>query len=141
MQKGMIAKTYNRAGVYNGGWAATFCLDVMIQEETHGARDIDDLFRLLLDQFGLHDKRYTSVDLAFAASEVAGDDLSDFFRTHIAGTDPLPVKDCLRRAGFNAQILNYAGEAFIAPNNSATAAQKRVQHHLLEGTPAIGKSR
>jgi len=32
LPKDTVAKTYNRAGVYNGGWVATYCIDMMIQQ-------------------------------------------------------------------------------------------------------------
>jgi predicted metalloprotease with PDZ domain len=38
MPSGMIAKTYNRAGIYNGGWVASSCLDTMIQTDTKGKK-------------------------------------------------------------------------------------------------------
>jgi hypothetical protein len=38
LPKDTVAKTYNRAGVYNGGWVATYCIDMMIQQDTNGKK-------------------------------------------------------------------------------------------------------
>ena len=106
-----VAKTYNRAGVYNGGWVATYCIDMMIQRDMNGKKDLDDLFRLLLDRYGLTGKRCTTADLAQSASEVAGIDLSDFFATYIAAPNTLPVQQCLKDGGYYSQILSSRSRA------------------------------
>src|ERR1700730_7906166 len=75
---GAVAKTYNRPGVYSGGWVAAFCLDTMIQKQSGGQKELDDLFRLMESRFGLTGTEYTPEDLQRAASEVAGINLADF---------------------------------------------------------------
>jgi predicted metalloprotease with PDZ domain len=128
--KGTVAKTYNRAAIYNGGWVATYCIDMLIQHRTSGKKGLDDLFRLLLQNYGLTKKRYTVADLAQNASEVAGVDLSEFFAKYVTAPNPLPVQECLKIGGFDAQILNYAGEAFITPSITATALEKTLRERL-----------
>jgi predicted metalloprotease with PDZ domain len=134
LPKDTVAKTYNRAGVYNGGWVATYCIDMMIQQDTNGKKDLDDLFRLLLDRYGLTGKQYTTADLAQSASEVAGIDLSDFFATYIAAPKTLPVQQCLKDGGYDSQILNYAGEAFVVPSHTATELEKSIRNRLSVGS-------
>jgi hypothetical protein len=68
-----------------------------------------------------------------AASEVAGHNLSPFFQTYIIAPDPLPVQECLKDAGFNGLVLNYAGEAFVTPDRRAPSQAMRFRKHLLEG--------
>jgi predicted metalloprotease with PDZ domain len=133
LPKGEIAKTYNRAGVYNGGLVASLCIDALIGRYTHGARDIDDLFRVLLERHGLNARPYTPSDLMNAASEAAGYDLSPFFQTYIYSPNPLPVQDCLTDAGFKGLVLNYAGEAFVTSDRGASPQAMRFRKHLLEG--------
>jgi predicted metalloprotease with PDZ domain len=60
---GAVAKTYNRPGVYSGGWVAAFCLDTMIQKQSGGKKEQDDLFRLMESRFGLTGTEYTPEDL------------------------------------------------------------------------------
>jgi predicted metalloprotease with PDZ domain len=111
---GTIAKTYNRPGVYSGGWVATFCLDTIIQKQTGGQKGLDDLFRLMENRFGLTGNEYTPEDLQRAASEVAGTNLAEFFSHYIALPEPLRVKECLSDAGFQASIVDYGGEVYVS---------------------------
>lgn len=130
MPPGMIAKTYNRAGVYNGGWVASFCLDTLIQTDTKGEKGLDDVFRLLFTNFGTNGKHWTPQDLVQVSSEVAGTDLSRFFQKYIAEANPLPVHECLARAGFDGLILNYGGEAQVTPTANANGMAKEIREHL-----------
>jgi predicted metalloprotease with PDZ domain len=71
MPAGTIAKTYNRAGIYNGGWVASFCLDTFIQTETQGKKGLDDAFRLMFSNFGTTGKQWTQRDLVRLSSRFA----------------------------------------------------------------------
>jgi len=132
---GTVAKTYNRPGVYSGGWVATFCLDTMIQKQTGGRKGIDDLFRLMESRFGLTGNEYTAEDLQKAASEVAGTNLAGFFSRYIASSESLPVKECLSDAGFEASIVDYGGEVYISRALLPSASARAIRRQLLNGTP------
>jgi len=130
-----VAKTYNRPGVYSGGWVAAFCLDAMIQKQTGGRKGIDDLFRLMESRFGLTGNEYTPEDVQRAASEIAGTDLTRFFARYIASSESLPVKECLSDAGFEASIVDYGGEVYISRALSPSASALAIQRRLFNGTP------
>jgi predicted metalloprotease with PDZ domain len=125
----------NRFGVYDGGWAAAFCLDGLIQESSRGARALDDLMRALHEQFALADRAFTREDFIRVLSEVAGADLSGFFHQHIAGTEPLPLEACLARAGYEGAFQRYAGELWINPVASPSLMQTATQRRILMGPP------
>jgi predicted metalloprotease with PDZ domain len=108
-------KDVNRPGIYNGGVVASFCLDTMIQKQTSGQKNLEDLLRLMMTRYGLTGKQYSPDDLIRDASEVAGTELSGFFSRYIASRERLPVKQCLADAGFDAALADYGGEAFIFP--------------------------
>src|SRR5215470_10762005 len=130
MPPGMIAKTYNRAGVYNGGWVASLCLDTMIQTDTVGEKGLDDVFRLMFINFGTTRKQWVPQDLVRVSSEVAGTDLSSFFQKYIADANPLPVQECLAKAGFDGLILNYGGEAYVTPTANPNRLAQEIREHL-----------
>jgi predicted metalloprotease with PDZ domain len=132
---GTIAKTYNRPGVYSGGWVAAFCLDTMIQKHTGGQKGLDDLFRLMESRFGLTGNEYTPEELQEVASEVAGTNLMGFFSRYIASPEPLPVKECLSNAGFEASIVDYGGEAYISRVLSPSASALAIRRQILTGRP------
>jgi predicted metalloprotease with PDZ domain len=126
-------KTRYRLGVYDGGWATAFCLDVIIRDETKGKKSLDDLMRLMYERFGLTSKKYLYVDLIAAASEIAGRDMNDFFKKYIEGKEQLPVLDCLKRSGFEGYTQFYDGEIYIKKSTTATAGQSAIQRGLLRG--------
>jgi predicted metalloprotease with PDZ domain len=133
MPDGMIAKTYNRPGVYSGGWVASFCVDTMIQTNTKGKKGLDDVFRALLTNYGLTGKQWTAKDLVHLSSEAAGTDLSKFFEKHVASPNPLPVTECLANAGFDGSILNYSGEAYVSPKQNPGRLAQEIREHLWSG--------
>jgi predicted metalloprotease with PDZ domain len=135
--KDTVAKTYNRAGVYNGGWVATYCIDMKIQHATQGKKSLDDLFRLMLTRFGLPGKRYTVADLQQAASDISGTDFSDFFSNYISAPNELPVNECLKEGGYAAQILNYAGEAFVSPDKQANKLEIAIRNGVIRAHPGV----
>ncbi len=122
-----------RLGVYDGGWSAAFCLDVIIRDETKGKKNLDDMMRLMYERFGLTLKKFRYDDLIAAASEIAGRDMNDFFKKYIEGKQQLPVLDCLKRSGFEGYTQFYDGEIYIKKSPGATTEQSAIQRGLLRG--------
>jgi predicted metalloprotease with PDZ domain len=87
----------------------------------------------MYERFGLTSKKYLYVDLIAAASEIAGRDMSDFFKKYIEGREQLPVLDCLKRSGFEGYTQFYDGEIYIKKSATATAAQSAILRGLLRG--------
>jgi len=132
-------KDYNRPAVYSGGVVAAFCLDTTIQKQSRGAKSLEDLLRLMMDQYGLTGKQWTRDDLVRDASKIAGADLSGFFSRYIASRGMLPVKQCLTEAGLDAALLDYAGEAFISfqePHHRRRLSFEKASHSSSE-TPVF----
>ncbi|MDQ3063597.1 MAG: hypothetical protein M3R14_12180, partial [Acidobacteriota bacterium] len=119
--------------VYDGGWSAAFCLDVIIRDETKRKKNLDDMMRLMYERFGLTLKKFRYDDLIAAASEIAGRDMNDFFKKYIEGKQQLPVLDCLKRSGFEGYTQFYDGEIYIKKSSGATAEQSAIQRGLLRG--------
>jgi predicted metalloprotease with PDZ domain len=132
---GVVAKTYNRPGVYSGGWVAAFCLDTVIQKQTGGQKELDDLFRLMESRFGFTGTEYTPEDLQRAASEVAGTNLAEFFSKYIASPESFPVKDCLCDAGFEASVVDYGGEVYLSRVLTPSPNARAIRKQLLNGKP------
>ncbi len=129
-------KGRNRFGVYDGGWATAFCLDGLIQEKSGGARALDDAMRTLHERYALHDRPFTRAEFVEAMSEAAGADLGDFFRRYVDGQEPLPLADCLDRAGLEGAFQDYAADVWITPLAAPTETQQRIFRRITEGPPA-----
>jgi predicted metalloprotease with PDZ domain len=124
----------NRFGVYDGGWAAAFCIDGLIQEASGGRHALDDLMRALHERFALIDRPFSRADFVQLASELSGRDLASFFDRHIAGSEALPLEDCLARAGYEGAFQRYAGELWINPVSSPSTMQRMTQQRILGGS-------
>jgi predicted metalloprotease with PDZ domain len=112
-------KGYNRFGVYDGGWTVALCLDARLREGSGGTRTIEDLLSALWERYGRPRTPYRYEDVIAAASDVAGEDLTAFFADHVAAREDLPVEECLRTLGYTLYSKPYAGEAYLAPADSA----------------------
>ena len=106
-------KTSYRFGVYNGGWAVAFGMDMTIRAATHGKRSLDDFMRLVYDRFGLTGKKASYDDLVTAAVDVGGDTLRDVFAKYVRGVDVMPMSAWLTALGYEALVQDYAAEIYI----------------------------
>ena len=106
-------KTTYRFGVYNGGWAVAFGMDMTIRTATHGKRSLDDFMRLVYDRFGLTGKKASYDDLVAAAVDVGGDAMRDVFAKYVRGVEVMPMSAWLTDLGYEALVQDYAAEIYI----------------------------
>lgn len=122
-------KSFYRFGVYNGGAVAAFVLDILIQEKTKGAKNLDDLMRYMFTHYGINKKAFVLGDLENAIETVAGFDPRDFFTRYIRGTEILPFKACLDKIGYRIEFVDYEAEAYIrkksTPKNVVLTSWKK----------------
>jgi hypothetical protein len=109
---------------------AAFCLDTMIQTQTEGQKNLEDLLRLMMTRYGPTGKQWSRDDLIRDVSEVAGTDLSGFFTHYIASRKRLPLKQCFADAGFDVVLADYGGEAFIFPQTNASRSARAIYEQL-----------
>jgi len=76
------------------GAVVAFLLDARLRAQ---GKSLDGWLTYLEERFD--GKRYSAADLAAAASDYTGADLTGFFRDHVTGIEPLPVERWLRDAG------------------------------------------
>lgn len=85
--------------VYSKGPLINLCLDIRLRELSNGAYGVQDLIADLLDKFG-KDKPFKDDDLFEEIYKVSGfSELKVFVEKHIAGTNPLPLKETLLKVG------------------------------------------
>lgn len=114
---------HRKVSIYNEGALLAFMLDVQIRRHTGNEYSLDDVMRLLYNDFGLQERGYTAVDYKRLAEEVAHADFSHFFNHHVFGT--APYNDLLDAS------LNYLGLRLeIKPSN---LANERVFGFKTEG--------
>src|SRR6266849_5164100 len=77
---------------YDGGQVVGHLLDFAIREQTNNRKRLYDWMRLPYQRNALPKPGFEPDDAIRAASEIAGTDMSDFFRRYISGKDPLPYE-------------------------------------------------
>jgi predicted metalloprotease with PDZ domain len=114
---------YNRPedsiSYYGKGELVGVALDILIRDSTDNRASLDDMMRLLNEEFARRGRFYNeSEDLRAAAEEAirskalaAHPDLKDFFTRYVSGTDEIPFDDLLGRAGW---LLKDAGQRHAA---------------------------
>ncbi|MDQ6652056.1 MAG: PDZ domain-containing protein [Acidobacteriota bacterium] len=107
---------------YPKGELIGMVLDLMIRGKTNGKASLDDVMRRMYDKFYLKSpnatyylrgRGYVTEDFQRVASEVAGYDLSDFFRRYIRGVEILPYDEALGYMGLRL-VRAQAREPFNA---------------------------
>ncbi len=124
---------------YNKGSVAAFLLDMRIRRASDGEKSLDDAMRLAYERFS-GDKGYRSEDFRKTASEVAGEDLSEWFRRAVDSTEELEYDAALGYLGLRFK------KADVSENGEAAAwwgAKTDVRGGILlvteipRGTPAF----
>lgn len=76
-------------------------LDWKIRRHSGGRKSLDDLMMAMYQQFGpLTSQRYTNEDIFQIASDLTGENLSDFYLKYVLRTEELPLAECLDELGF-----------------------------------------
>jgi predicted metalloprotease with PDZ domain len=93
---------------YPKGETVALALDLIIRGRSHGRASLDEVMRRAYakfylespnDSYYLKGRAYTVEEFERLASEVAGFDLSDFFRRYVHSVEPLPYDEALAYVG------------------------------------------
>ncbi|HKV48528.1 MAG TPA: hypothetical protein VJN69_10590 [Candidatus Acidoferrales bacterium] len=122
---------------YNKGDILGVLLDLAIRDATGNRKSLDDVMRLMNDEYAKQGKLYDdSSGVCRAVEEVSGKDFNDFFARYVAGTDEIPYDKFLGLAGLTlTSEPRDGGQRYtIAEAPQATARQLRIRKGLLHGT-------
>jgi predicted metalloprotease with PDZ domain len=93
---------------YPKGEVLGLTLDLLIRGKTHGKASLDDVMRRMYEEFYLKSpnatyylrgRGYRNEDFARVVSEVAGTDMSDFFKRYVRGVEPPPYEEAFAQVG------------------------------------------
>ena len=115
--------------IYGGGLFAGIALDMMIRESTNNRKSLDDLMRQFYKTYAGSDETYTTGDVLSAVNRLSGADLSPFFKTHIYGTEPIPVERYLSKAGYSVTIQN--GQLMAKPKTDMSELERNIHKGFL----------
>jgi len=120
---------------YDGGQVAGHLLDFAIRQETGNRKSLDDWMRLLYSRYALPKPGFEPGDAVHAASEVAGRDLSDFFRRYISGKEPLPYEQYFAYAGLSVVRERVADQAWAGIAALRGEEGRPLIDSLIPGSP------
>lgn len=108
---------------YNKGEIVSVLLDLAIRRATNGERSLDDVVRLLWEEYGKTGRGLEEDAIERAVATVA--DVGAFFACYVDGTDALPYEELFGSVGIAFSAL--ANE----PDLASLAARLRVSEGLL----------
>lgn len=128
----------NRSISYYGkGQILGVMLDLAIRDATDNHKSLDDVMRLMNDEYAKRAKFYNGDTAIRAAVEtVAGRDFNDFFRRYVAGVDEIPYNTFLALAGLELKSNGTKDREVysIAEAPQATERQMKIRTGMLRGT-------
>ena len=93
---------------YPKGEVLGLVLDLLIRGKTHGKGSLDDVMRRMYEEFYLQSpnatyylrgRGYRNEDFEHVVSEVAGTDMSDFFKRYVRGVESPPYAEAFAQVG------------------------------------------
>ncbi len=90
-----------KTSIYDEGCIAALMTDLIIRRETDSNNSLDDVMRILYNDFGKKGIGYTDQDYISIVEGVAGIPLAEFFMDHIYGTED--------ETELLIELLNFAG--------------------------------
>lgn len=84
---------------YEKGGLVGIALDLEIRRRTGGRKSLDDVMRLLWQEYGRHERGFPEEEFRHACDRVAGGSLAAFFRDYIDGTSEIPWNRWFETAG------------------------------------------
>src|SRR5208282_2402228 len=121
---------------YDGGQIMGHIMDFAIRHDTNNQKSLDDWMRLLYSRYALPKPGFQPGDAGHAASEIAGQDVSDIFRRYISGKEPIPYESYFAYAGISVEKKRDATNSWsgltLAKQDNGTTTIK----NITPGSPA-----
>jgi len=90
---------------YDKGQILGDLLDLSVREATENKKSLDDVLRLLNEEYAKKGKYYNdSEGIEGAVEQVAGKSYADFFRKYVSGTEEIPYNDYFTFAGLSLNV-------------------------------------
>ncbi|MGH9794427.1 MAG: M61 family metallopeptidase [Candidatus Acidiferrales bacterium] len=118
---------------YNKGEILGVLLDILIRDASDNRKSLDHVMRHLNAEYAQRGRYYEdSAGIRKAIEKITGVSFADFFARYVAGAEPLPYEDILRRAGLG---FTQEGDGVrIEELPQATERQRRLRAGLLRGS-------
>lgn len=118
---------------YNKGSLVAFMLDARIRVLSGGDRSLDDAMRLAYARYS-EEVGFTPEQIREVFSEVAGQDLSDFFARYVDGTEPLDFTEAFEVFGLQFSDPPQEATPYFGVSTSSSARIEVTE--VVRGGPA-----
>ncbi len=100
MSDHILEEEYNLMfeNVYYKGALIAMCLDLYLLKYSNGEKDLQWLMRLLSKEYG-KDKPFKDEELFDIIEVLTFPEVGEYFKKHVEGSEPLPIKEVLAWAG------------------------------------------
>ena len=148
MSTNIVEEPYqsNYQNVYYKGALINMCLDIIIREQSGGARGFLDVMQALAKKYGV-DTPFTDDKLFDEIIAMTYPEVGDFIKTYIQGETPIPYTEFLEKAGVTISetdqelpsiIMVAPQQPFIAPQPNEAGTRDLVVKGLNNRLSEIG---
>ena len=148
MSTNIVEEPYqsNYQNVYYKGALINMCLDIIIREQSGGARGFLDVMQALAKKYGV-DTPFTDDKLFDEIIAMTYPEVGDFIKTYIQGETPIPYTEFLEKAGVTISetdqelpsiIMVAPHQPFIAPQPNEAGTRDLVVTGLNNRLSEIG---
>ena len=148
MSTNIVEEPYqsNYQNVYYKGALINMCLDIIIREQSGGARGFLDVMQALAKKYGV-DTPFTDDKLFDEIVAMTYPEVGDFIKTYIQGETPIPYTEFLEKAGVTISetdqelpsiIMVAPQQPFIAPQPNEAGTRDLVVTGLNNRLSEIG---
>lgn len=129
---------------YYKGEVLALVLDLWIRGQTKGRASLDDVMRRMYEEFYLKSpnasyylrgRGFTSEDVEHTMSEVAGVDMSDFFKRYVRGIETPPYDEALRSVGLRL-VREPSRSPFVGVTSDFDESAEMKIKNVRTGSPA-----
>lgn len=121
---------------YEKGAIVGALLNLAILNETKGKKNLDDVMRLLWNEYYKKQMRgFTDDEMQKAVETVAGKSMEDFFQKYIWGTDVIDYNAFLKPVGCQLAVSQNTTEGYIGADSRVTEG-KLIITSVLRDSPA-----
>lgn len=105
---------------YTKGALAVIALDLTLRSHTQGQKNLDDLMRMLWQDYGIAEQGLAENTIELLASDLAGCPLDDFFNQALHSTNDLPLDELFAQVGIQFSLRPpYANQDLGGPHPKA----------------------
>ena len=108
---------------YQKGALLGLCLDIRLRELSGGKMGTQDLMQMLMKKYG-EGKYFNDDDLFDEITKMTYPEIRTFFRDFIEGSQPIPLKEYLEKAGFSYDEATGKVTTLAHPDSNQLALRK-----------------